>query len=223
MKKAWRILVPLEYTASRLVAAGISRENLCICGLFIEPEIAAVAPAAFAERQQRLSSSAATLTIGFFTSGAYPAPHLRAIDTAVASVLAAGHQVLVFAGCGQSRLKSCEARTFSSRQEENCATAASFTQLDCLVAAAHERTNWAVGLGLPMFALLPHIGPFAHENFGFAEAQGVCLPLSEPENFGREIRKLHHQGRLAEMSAAGWEKFPITGAETAASYLNRPS
>lgn len=220
--KVWRIFVPLEYTASRLLAWGIKPEALCVCGLFVEPEIAAVAPAAFASRQTRLSDPGATLTVGFFTSGAYPLPHLRAIKKAVSSVQAAGHRTIVFAGCGRCRLEPCQPVIFGSRQEENRATADHFTEIDCLVAAAHERTNWAVGLGLPMFALLPHIGPFAQENFQFANAQEVCLPLIDPVNFGREIRKLHRLGRLAEMSRAGWGRFPITGARIAADSLLNP-
>lgn len=91
-----------------------------------------------------------------------------------------------------------------------------------MVCAAHERTNWAVGLGLPMFALLPNIGPFAAGNYTFASQQGVCLPLegtSDAARLGDTIAELRRTGRLVEMARSGWGRHAITGAETAAREL----
>lgn len=217
---AWRIFVPLAQTAERLLASGVRHEALSVTGLMIEPALLEQAEPAFKARQTRLhASQSEPLTVGFFTSGAYPKPHLRAIKDAVCSVQAAGHRAIVFAGCKGCCINSCDVRTFGSREEENLATAARFADLDCMVTAAHERTNWAVGLGLPMFCLLPHIGPYACDNFGFAQAQGVCLPLVDPCDFGWELRRLHRHGRLAEMSAAGWGRYALTGARCAAESL----
>jgi len=105
------------------------------------------------------------------------------------------------------------------RNDETRRTAELLPSLDVMVAAAHERTNWAVGLGLPMFALLPHIGPFARENFDFAAAQGVCLPLATQRDaaaLGSALDALHRDGGLASMSRAGWGRYAINGAANAA-------
>jgi hypothetical protein len=255
---AWRTFVPLEHTASRLLASGVKREALCVSGLVIEPALVAAAESAFSSRLSRLSPSVARLpldtrhsplvtrlTVGFFTSGAYPTPHMDALAAAVGSVLAAGHQAVVFPGSDRKRTERLGTRLTQfglvtlcsaskaiaiadgpcflvmskTRPAETSCTALNFGLLDVMVAAAHERTNWAVGLGIPMFALLPHIGPFAQENFDFASRQGVCLALDHPAGLGEILTDLHRSGRLAEMARAGWGRLPITGAKTAAESL----
>jgi hypothetical protein len=102
------------------------------------------------------------------------------------------------------------------------AVAGVFPNLDVLVCAAHERTNWAVGLGLPMFTLLPNIGPFAAGNYAFASEQGVCLPLegtADAARLGDTIADLRRTGRLVEMARSGWGRHAITGAVAAARVL----
>lgn len=76
-----------------------------------------------------------------------------------------------------------------------------------------------MGLGLPMFVLLPHIGPFSPLNFEFARTRGVCLPLTDPLNFGNYLLTLRQEGNLFKMALAGWGKYPITGAQKVAEYL----
>lgn len=66
-----------------------------------------------------------------------------------------------------------------------------------------------------MFALLPHIGPFARENFEFASAQGVCLPLPDTAaaaGLADTIAGLRRSDRLVEMARNGWQVHPIDGA-----------
>lgn len=214
------ILVPLEATAQRFEVLGISRAKLALTGLVIEPQLLAKAETAFHKRLARYRTDQ-PLTVALFTSGAYPQPHMKAIYLAGRSCLNAGHRILIFAGTeGTFAPELPGTMVFSSRAEENQKTAELFSEIDLMVAAAHERTNWALGLGLPMFALLPHIGPFAPLNFAFAAEQGVCLPLSEPEKLGSIINTLRHSGRLETMAQVGWGKFPITGAETAARLLS---
>ncbi|MEO0025262.1 MAG: hypothetical protein ABIK54_00660 [candidate division WOR-3 bacterium] len=214
------ILVPLEPTARCFEALGISSERVAVTGLLIEPQLLARAETAFHSRLARYRTDQ-PLTVAFFTSGAYPRPHMKALCLAARSCLDAGHRVLVFAGTeGRFAPRLPGTMVFSSRADENEKTAALFPEIDLMVAAAHERTNWALGLGLPMFTLLPHIGPFAPLNFTFAAEHGVCLPLSQPQKLGSIINTLRHAGRLAEMAQAGWGKFPITGAETAARLLS---
>jgi hypothetical protein len=219
VNRAWCIFAPVESTAHRLRSLGVKPDTIVITGLVIEPEILPVARTAFESRLSRLESGE-PLTIAFFTSGAYPKPHLRAILTAVRSARNSNHNTLIFAGTSPgSARKLPKAMVFSSRKEENRRTAELFSRIDLMVTAAHERTNWAVGLGLPLFALLPHIGPFARENFEFAFKQGVCLPLNQPEKFGLMIERLKARGRLIEMATAGWNRYPVNGAETIARYL----
>ncbi|MEO0079524.1 MAG: hypothetical protein ABIK44_02450 [candidate division WOR-3 bacterium] len=224
---AWRTFVPLNSTAARLIASGIRPETICVTGLVIEPALVAQAEPAFISRLERLSSPESCLTVAFFTSGAYPRAHIRQIIRAARSLSAAGHRAIIFCGTNRtigkaiaSRLPgNCQVEISESRRSENRRTAELFPRFDLMVAASHERTNWAVGLGLPMFALLPHIGPFAQENFNFANTQGVCLPISDAQNFGSTIQTLLRNGRLAEMARSGWGRYPINGARVIAERL----
>lgn len=222
----WRIFVPLEFTARCLEALGVERKALYVTGLIIEPQLVEVAELLFEKRLSRLKSNQ-SLTIGFFTSGAYPAPHIRQIVLAARSAVASGHQLIVFCGTNRKRAQTIgkhlptgsKVIISTSRQEETKLTVELFSQLDVMVAASHERTNWAVGLGLPLFALLPHIGPFAPLNFEFAYNQGVCLPLNDATNFGAMLDALGKEGRLTEMAGAGCPNRAITGAKTIAEFL----
>ncbi len=225
---AWRTFVPLDNTAHRLEALGVPQDRIVVTGLVIEPQLLPIARGAFNSRCHRIRTDQ-PLTIAFFTSGAYPAPHIRTILIAIRALLSAGHKAVVFPGTDSKRAKQLTARlpqgvttvTATTRAEETEKTAGLFPQLDIIVAPAHERTNWAVGLGLPLFALLPHIGPFAPLNYQFACQQGVCLPLTDPANFGATINRLRREGKLLRMALAGWEKHPITGAKTIADYIAR--
>jgi len=229
---AWRIFVPLESTRQKLLAVGCQPSAVRVAGLMVEPELAAVAEASFQARLTRLESGG-QLTCGFFLSGARPRPHAHRIITATASLVRAGHKAVFFWGHGMMRATKVQMALSRqgipeesgrviwtrSRRHETERTADLFPSLDVFVAAAHERTNWAVGLGLPMFALLPHIGPFARENFDFATTQGVCLPiakLSDADSFGTTLTELRDCGRLARMARNGWGRHAITGAWIAA-------
>lgn len=253
---AWRTFVPLEQTRRKLVAAGCRPSAVFVTGLVIEPELLPLAEASFATRLSRLSARGRRLTVGLFTSGAYPKRHMQDITRAMRSLADAGHHGILFCGTSRARAESictalspragtgvcgpsylapwahpripgappppdgdCAVVCCESRHAETSCTARNFAHLDLMVAAAHERTNWAVGLGLPLFTLLPHIGPFAKENFDFASAQGTCLPLQDATRFGTMLNDLHGSGRIAEMSRAGWGIFPVTGAKTTAESL----
>lgn len=215
---AWGFLIPLEYTARRLKNYGIPPEKLLVTGLILEPQLLPVAETAFHNRLRRYHSDH-RLAVAFFTSGAYPQPHLKAIRAGVISCKKAGHRVFIFAGTDSRAARHLQgAMVFATRTEENNKTAQLLPEIDLMVAAAHERVNWAVGIGLPMFALLPHIGPFARENFEFAQQQGVCLPLSQPERLGDLISELRPK-ELATMAQAGWNRYPLNGAQNAARIL----
>jgi hypothetical protein len=161
---------------------------------------------------------------------------MEMILSGVLSLVRAGHRAIVFWGMGWLRAAKFQvvlrkhgladeqvrmvwART---RPLETTRTAALLSELDCMVAAAHERTNWAVGLGLPMFAFLPHIGPFAFENFTLAQEQGVCLPLGTLRDagaLGSKLDELRASGCLNGMARAGWGRHLLTGAESCARAL----
>ncbi len=225
---AWRTFVPLESTRQKLLAVGCQPSAVAVTGLVIEPELTDMAESAFNARIARLASDR-PLTIGFFSSGAEPRPHSSNIIIGTASVTRAGHKALLFSGTGMLRAAKTQlalrrqgvpeesARVIWTRNRQHGTGRAIefFPELDVLVAAAHERTNWAVGLGLPMFALLPHIGPFARENFEFASAQGVCLPLPDTAaaaGLADTIAGLRRSDRLVEMARNGWQVHPIDGA-----------
>ena len=232
---AWRTFVPLEFTASKLEASGVKREALTVTGLVVEPELIDNAESAFAARLTRLASDQ-PLTIGFFASGAEPRPHISGIIAGAVSVTRTGHKAIVSWGTGMLKAAKVQlslrkegaveesSRVIWARDRRSSTTAVAgvFPDFDLMVCAAHERTNWAVGLGLPMFALLPDIGPFAAENYTFASEQGVCLPLDGTANavrLGDTIAELRQTGRLAEMARSGWGRYPINGAETIAREL----
>ena len=232
---AWRTFVPLESTAARLEASGVRREALSVTGLLVEPDLVAAAEASYQARLPRLESDR-PLVVGLFLSGARPRPHVARLTACVESLARSGHRSFVFPGPGES--VAAEMRSELSRRgvpddavhvisargrnDETRRTAELLPSLDVMVAAAHERTNWAVGLGLPMFTLLPHIGPFARENFEFAAAQGVCLPLASSADaaaLGSTLDALRRSGRLAEMARNGWGRHAINGAAVAARNL----
>jgi len=232
---AWRTFVPLESTASKLEALGVRREALTVTGLVVEPELVDVAESALQARITRLASDQ-PLTVGFFASGAEPRPHSLNLVTGASSVTRAGHKAILAWGMGwlkatkvqlALRREGAADESFRviwarSRRAATTAIAGVFPELDLMVCAAHERTNWAVGLGLPVFALLPHIGPFAAGNYAFASEQGTCLPLAGAAcaaGLADTINGLRRSGRLVEMARNGWGRHAITGAADCARLL----
>ena len=233
--EAWQTFVPLESTARKLEAFDVSHDRLTVTGLVVEPELVDAAEAAFQARMARLASDQ-PLTVGFFASGAEPRPHSSSIVTGAASVTRAGHNAVLAWGTGMLRAakvqlalrregaveESLRVIWARSRQASTTAVAGIFPDLAVTVCAAHDRTNWAVGRGLPMFALLPNIGPFAADNYTFASGQGACLPLEgnpAAAGLGGTINELRRNGRLVEMARNGWGRHAITGAEAVARSL----
>ena len=232
---AWRAFVPVEATMHKLEEFGVKPEAVRVTGLVVEPELVAVAGAAFEARLRRFEANG-PLLVGLFISGARPRPHVNRIAACVESLTKSGHRSVLFCGPGMLRAAKMQselgrrgipaeaARVIWARDrgDETTRTAELLPDLDVMVAAAHERTNWAIGLGLPMFALLPHIGPFARENLEFASKQGVCLPLQSPAEaaaLGPTLDALRKDGRLIETARNGWGRHSITGADAAAREL----
>jgi len=111
---------------------------------------------------------------------------------------------------------------FDSRRIEDHLSARLFSSFDYLVAPAHERSNWALGLGLPMLAVGPAIGPFAPLNKDLVVQEGVAMSIEsdqEAAHMGATIEKLRQSGRLEQMAAAGWGKQGIDGFDNIAQFL----
>jgi hypothetical protein len=216
----------------------------------IEPPLVVGAEESFQARLKRVDSDQ-PLTIGFFTSGAYPKEHMEKIVAGARSVIEEKMRAIVFCGTNRdklewvrSRLEDVDARTVedtddspgqdeefdlmlvtrATRQEDTQRAVELIPSLDAFVAASHERTNWAVGLGLPMFALFPLIGTFATQNFEFAQRQSVVHPvqsIGEARNLGDLLAELRQNGQLLQMAKNGFRAHIIAGADKAVSALTK--
>jgi hypothetical protein len=250
IKGVEKILVPLEETKEKLVAQGAEAEAVVTCGLMIEPQLVQDAKVVFKKRLERIKSNQ-PLMVGFFTSGAYPKEHMEKIMLGAESIIRAKYKAIVFCGTNPHKfdwvknrakgwgVKIVEDREAESpesddfdlmlvsrktRQEDTQRAVELIPQLDAFAAASHERTNWAVGLGLPMFVLFPLIGTFASQNFEFAQKQGVVYPvesIGKAENLGQLLTELRQGGRLPQMAEDGFGTLTIDGMDAAVSCLTR--
>jgi hypothetical protein len=241
-----RILVPLEETKGRLVAQGADKDSVTVCGLMIEPGLVEGAEEAYLRRLEGIKSDQ-PLTVGFFTSGAYPKEHMEKIIFGVRSILEEKMKAIVFCGTNPRRfewiknqLKDVDAKivedtkertpedeqfdlklvTRPTRQEDTQRAVELIPHLDAFVAASHERTNYAVGLGLPMFVLFPLIGTFAQQNFEFARKQGTAYPvesLGKAKNLGKLLGELRRDGQILQMAQSGFGVLDINGTNLAVS------
>lgn len=245
-----KILVPLDETKEKLVAQGAEAEAVVVCGLMIEPQLVQSAEAVFQKRLERIKSDR-PLTVGFFTSGAYPKEHMEKIMLGAESVIREKYRAIVFCGTNPHKFERVKNRakgwgvkivedreeespksddfdlmlvSRKTRQDDTHRAVELIPHLDVFVAASHERTNWAVGLGLPMMVLFPLIGTFASQNFEFAQKQGVVFPvdsIGKAENLGQLLIELRQSGQLLQMAESGFGMLTINGIDAAASCLTR--
>ncbi|MEO0093959.1 MAG: hypothetical protein ABIK67_06895 [candidate division WOR-3 bacterium] len=235
------IFVPLKSTKNQFVKFGVKPEAIVVTGLVIEPELLSDAEKNFNLRQARLNSNE-PLTVAFFISQAYPRPHITKIFLAVESVVKDGMRAIVFTGTNpqkaallQKRIELIRKRNHQinpknimvvqskNRREENRKTAELMKCIDVIVAASHERTNWAVGLGIPMFVLFPLIGTYAQLNYSFLEECGVAFPLKNEEaaqNLGEQIIKLQKDKILWQAAAKGFGSYDNMGAHFIANFIH---
>jgi len=225
--------VPIEQTKEQLVRLGVKPESVIVTGLLIEPDLVKDAEENFTLRIARLDSLQ-PLTVAFFISQAYPKPHIKKVIAAVESVIKNDMKAIVFTGTLpnyavhlKNQLKMIKSKNImivqsKSRQEENQKTARLANSIDIMVATAHERTNWAVGLGLPIFVLFPLIGTYAQMNYNFARNLGVAEPIltiQDARNLGAKIIEMQKNNLLAQMARKGFSYYPLTGASKIADYL----
>lgn len=246
IKGVEKIFVPLQETKDKLISFGADPASIVVTGLMIQPELVDTAEKSFQARLKRIESNE-SLTIGFFTSGAYPKEHMKKILWGAKSVIDQKMRAIISTGTSPEKFEwfrkkmrkwevefvedsgegSTEEQngnvwllTRKTRQAETQRAVELLPQMDTFVAASHERTNWAVGLGLPMFVLFPLIGTFASLNFEFAQRQKVVYPLDSLEKaktLGKIISELRQNGQLTQMAQNGFGVHNINGVWEAAS------
>lgn len=242
VKRCRTILVPLEQTAREFIKAGIERQRLIVTGQCIETDLAAHRQSGFNRRISRLEGDA-PLKAALFSSGAYPRQHLRKIRLAAVSLFKAGHEVLLFAGSSKAvtsdfihyferqgievgidlnSLARLKVLYSPDRLDENRSLAAVFDSLDFFMAPAHERTNWAIGLGLPFFILKPHIGSYAPLNAAIALGAKVACSIDNDQKaaaFGEVLGNCRREGELISMARNGFGRTRLSGFERSAEVI----
>jgi len=242
------VLVPLPQTADEFISRGFAKERLFVSGLCIEPALVKEAEGAFSARLERLSSSE-SLCGAFISSGAEPREHVAGLCAAALSAVAAGGRALIFARRsgslaaeasrefaekrqtlesvrtpsdlpgGMSRSLLC---LYDERWELDEFTAKLFAELDYFVSPSHERTNWALSLGLPMFVVDPALGSFSPLNrqvlLDYSVAR-VIPDRSEAALFGATLTTLKRNGELRRMAEVCWGRFDMGGFENIAEML----
>lgn len=242
------ILVPTQSCADVFRRFGYGAAHIFISGLCIETGLTRMARDAYAARLERVRGRE-PLTGAFYSSGAEPPMH---VDKLVASALAATcleQRVIIFAKKGgrvsrevssvfqkqdiplyrldvnqliPSQLPTVVLVEFGNRREETHLTARLFPWFDYFVAPSHERTNWAIGLGLPMFILEPAVGTYAPLNRQLLldhEVGASITSMNYALSFGTRLESLRNKGILEKMARAGWGKYDIHGFENIARYL----
>ena len=237
---ATTVLVPTRACRERFVDFGYRRDQVVVTGLCVEPALVKQAADAFVARQERYRSADAMVG-AFYSSGAEPRVHVHRLIAAAISAVQAGIRVILPGRQGGALLSKAALAfqrrgvpyafvdsttpitgelppallvSYSNRREETILTARLFGWYDFVVAPPHERSNWALGLGLPMFLVGPDIGPFAPLNRSLVLESGVAEALESSMDahlFGPRIKRLLESGDLAEMSTAGWGKREING------------
>lgn len=208
------ILVPTEQVRQLFMASGAKSGSVVCTGLCLEPTLADQADLASLARAKRIEARH-PLTGVFFSSGAEPPEHCRRIVRAVVSAIGVGGRALAFAARG-GRLEEMACRltgpigegslrlnTYASISEEETLMAEVFSEVDYLVAPAHERTNWALGLGLAFFMVGPNFGSFAPLNWLLAESEAKAVGIrsrSEAADFGAALHLLRDSGELQGMN-----------------------
>lgn len=241
------VFVPTEDVAE-IFLSRYQKEQIIVTGLCIEPSIARIAKNVYQARLQRLESDS-SLVGCFISSGAEPERHVNLIIGALLSHLNQhGRAVLFVKKDGRlsqkmnTHLHSLEVAyckinsldaipdelppltivEFRNRKEENRLTSYFFHSFDFFVSPSHERSNWAVGLGLPMYITSPSIGPYAPLNEKFllkSKTASLINDISDAKRFAFRLKKMHIEGILKQQSHNGWDRYPIDGFQEIVSFL----
>ncbi len=248
VKGASRVFVPTGQVADSFIRAGYRPDQVIVTGLCIEPSLVKQAENVFKTRVDRINRRE-PLTGLFVSSGAEPPRHVNLIIAAATSAVESGNRLIVICRRNGRLMQKATAAfidrgidcavidstdvlptelpqvviaSHQSRREETIFTSRLFPYYDYFVAPSHERTNWALGLGLPMFVIGPCIGPFAPKNRQLLLDHRVAVPIdsiAEGQVFGATLRDMRQTGHLSEMAFEGWCKFPIDGFDKIADFL----
>lgn len=238
------VFVPIPESAGPFRSSA-DDAKIFVSGLCIENDLMKAAEHCYRSRLGRLESEG-PLTGAFFSSGAEPIGHLRKIIKAVASLSARGYPVYIIGREGGrlikmlARMDKCrfikneadlkdrrmdispQVIVYNDRDSLNRLTARIFEDFDFFVGPSHERTNWAVGLGLPMYILHPLIGTFSPLNRDFMIDRKVAREIrseAEASNFAEILNQHRQTGFLAQAARNGFGGYRINGFENIARYL----
>ena len=215
---AARVFVPRDETAGAFIRGGIHPERLLVTGVCIERGLVPLGFEQMVARRRRLDREArAPLVVAVFSSGAEPRVHVETMAAAAVALATDGHRVLVFAARG-GRLEEAVGRArdatsgsleivgFAGRDELDRVTRERFRAFDVVISPPHERSNWAVALGLPFLLVGPDIGPFAPANRSILLRAGVAAEiesLDEARALPARLSEWRAAGRLRSMAEAG--------------------
>jgi hypothetical protein len=219
VRRASGVLVPTDEVAGEFVRGGVPADRVRVTGICVENELVPGAGAAAAARRERLAGGG-PLTLAFFSSGAEPPPHVATLAAAAEAGRGAGHDVRLFARRGgrlaraaRGLLRGAPDATraasiveWESRTELDRLTAERLPAVDVVVSPPHERSNWAVALGIPFLLVGPDIGPFAPLNRRLLLRRGVAVELHSPEAAARlpeTLAELTARGLLVRMAENG--------------------
>lgn len=212
------VLVPLEETAEAFVRGGVPRERVLVTGVCVDRALVGGAAEWTAARRARLGGDG-PLTVAFFSSGAEPAAHVATLAAGACALARDGrHRALVFAARG-GRLAAAvrhaagggavpEVVTFGDRADLDRRTAEAFPAIDVVASPPHERSNWAVALGVPFLLVGPDLGPFAPRNRALLRARKVAVEMESKLRalaLPARLDHLRRDGELLAMSLRGTE------------------
>jgi hypothetical protein len=244
VRGAATVFVPTAEAAGPFLEAGYKDGQVVVTGPCIESQLLAQAEEAKRRRLMRCASEQ-PLTGAFFSSGAEPRVHVEKLVAAALSTATAGGTALVFArehgwlhthfvtAARQAalpwqvvtptnppllHLSGSALILYQSREQLDRRTQHLFKYVDYVVSPAHERSNWALGLELPMYVLTPNIGPFAPRNHDLLLRHKACHTIEDLNTAGQfsDLLSRHRsQGLLLAMNEQE-QRYPETNGFAAA-------
>jgi len=237
---ARKIFVPSVEAKDSFSQKGVNENNIAVTGLCIENKLKENAAKMYEKRLERLNSNHNLVGV-FFSSGAEPIGHVKKIIKMLISLEKNGQKAILFMK-SRGKIEKIIKDTIepvkyttetiginvqayfkdhnimmivhSGRGEENKFVDTLFETFDYLVSPSHERTNWALGLGIPMFVLHPLIGSFSPINNEILlnnEVAKEILNDKMADNFGECLKKLSTDGDLIRMAKNGFGKYSLDG------------
>ncbi len=237
---AQKIFVPTDNAKNRFYQKGVSENNIIVSGLCIEHKLKENAGITYEKRFARLNAN--TDLIGaFYSSGAEPIGHINKIIKILLSLEKNKQKGIVFCKSGGRLEKTVRNNIkaeiinpeniqnniltyfnkcgilivlYEGREEENRYTEILFKYYDYFVSPSHERTNWALGLGIPMFILHPLIDPFSPINRDILIENDVAYEILDDktaDGFAERLEHLIKNRDIVGLAKNGYGKFPLDG------------